>query len=40
VSSITGNVTVAFAFLSYAGTGVVTVIADPKHWLDLPVPVA
>jgi diacylglycerol O-acyltransferase / wax synthase len=37
VSPITGNVTVAFAVLSYAGTLVVTVIADPQHCPDLPV---
>jgi hypothetical protein len=37
VSSITGNFMVAFAFLSYAGTGVVTIIVEPEHWLDLPV---
>jgi len=37
VSPITGNVTVAFAVLSYAGTLVVTVIADPQHYPDLPV---
>ena len=35
VSQITGNVTVAFAVLSYAGTLVVTVIADPQHCPDL-----
>jgi hypothetical protein len=40
VSPITGNVTVAFAVLSYAGTLVVTVIADPQHCPDLPVLVA
>ena len=37
VSPITGNVTVAFAVLSYAGTLVVTAIADPQHCPDLPV---
>jgi hypothetical protein len=37
VSPITGNVTVAFAVLSYAGTLVVTVIADPQRCPDLPV---
>jgi diacylglycerol O-acyltransferase / wax synthase len=36
VSPITGNVTVAFAVLSYAGTLVVTVIADPQRCPDLP----
>jgi diacylglycerol O-acyltransferase / wax synthase len=36
VSPITGNVTVAFAVLSYAGTLVVTVIADSQHCPDLP----
>jgi hypothetical protein len=40
VSSITGNVTVAFAVLSYAGTLVVTVVVDPQHCPDLPVLVA
>ena len=40
VSPITGNVTVAFAVLSYAGTLVVTVIADPQHCPDLPTLVA
>jgi WS/DGAT/MGAT family acyltransferase len=35
VSPITGNVTVAFAVLSYAGTLVVTAIADPRHCPDL-----
>jgi diacylglycerol O-acyltransferase len=37
ISPITGNVTVAFAVLSYAGTLVVTVVADPQHCPDLPV---
>jgi diacylglycerol O-acyltransferase / wax synthase len=37
VSPITGNVTLAFAVLSYAGTLVVTIIADPQHCPDLPV---
>jgi len=37
VSPVTGNVTVAFAVLSYAGTLVVTVIADPQRCPDLPV---
>jgi hypothetical protein len=40
VSSISGNVTVGFAVLSYAGTLVVTVVADPQHCPDLPVLVA
>jgi diacylglycerol O-acyltransferase / wax synthase len=37
VSQITGNVTVSFVALSYCGTLVVTVVADPDHCLDLPV---
>jgi WS/DGAT/MGAT family acyltransferase len=37
VVPITGNVTVAFAVLSYAGTLVVTVVADPQRCPDLPV---
>lgn len=37
VPPITGNVTVAFAALSYAGTLVITVVADPGRWADLPV---
>ncbi len=36
ISSISGNITVAFAALSYAGTLTVTVIADPDHCPDLP----
>jgi diacylglycerol O-acyltransferase len=40
VSQITGNVTVAFAVMSYAGTLVVTAIADPQHCPDLPLLVA
>jgi diacylglycerol O-acyltransferase len=36
ISPITGNVTVGFAVLSYAGTLVLTVIADPKRCPDLP----
>lgn len=36
VSPITGNVTVGFAALSYAGRVGVTVIADPAHCPDLP----
>src|SRR6266542_2914287 len=37
VSGTTGNVTVAFAVLSYAGTLVVTLVADPDRCPDLPV---
>jgi len=37
VSSITGNVTVAFAVLSYAGSLAVTVVADPLRCPDLPI---
>ena len=37
VSPITGNVTVAFAVLSYASTLTITVIADPQRCPDLPV---
>ena len=37
VSSISGNVTVAFAVLSYAGTLRVTVIADHHRFPDLPI---
>ena len=37
VLSISGNVTVAFAVLSYAGTLVVTVIADSQRCPDLPI---
>ena len=36
VTPITGNVTVGFAALSYAGTLVVTVTADPDRCPDLP----
>lgn len=36
VSQTAGNVTVAFAVLSYAGTLVTTIIADPQHCPDLP----
>jgi WS/DGAT/MGAT family acyltransferase len=36
VSPITGNVTVAFAVLSYAGTLVVTAVADSRRCPDLP----
>jgi diacylglycerol O-acyltransferase len=36
VSPITGNVTVGFAALSYAGTLVLTVVADPLRCPDLP----
>jgi WS/DGAT/MGAT family acyltransferase len=37
LSATTGNVTVAFAALSYADTFTVTVVADPDHVPDLPV---
>ena len=37
LSGISGNVTVAFAALSYAGTLTVTVIADPERCPDVPV---
>ncbi len=37
VSITTGNVTVAFGVLSYAGTLTITVIADPDHVPDLAV---
>ena len=40
VSVITGNITVAFAALSYAGTLLVTVVADPEACPDLPAVVA
>jgi diacylglycerol O-acyltransferase len=40
VSMITGNITVAFAVLSYAGKLVVAVVADPETCPDLPVLVA
>jgi diacylglycerol O-acyltransferase / wax synthase len=40
VSLATGNVTVAFAVLSYAGTLTMTVAADPDHVGDLDVLVA
>ena len=36
LSVVTGNVTVAFAVLSYAGTLTVTVVADPDTCPDLP----
>ncbi|MGW4210370.1 wax ester/triacylglycerol synthase domain-containing protein [Lentzea sp. NPDC004789] len=36
LSATTGNVTVAFAALSYADTLTVTVVADPDHVPDLP----
>lgn len=36
VSPIAGNTTVGFAALSYAGTLVLTVIADPRRCPDLP----
>ena len=35
ITSITGNVTLSFAALSYAGTLTVTAIADPEHCPDL-----
>jgi hypothetical protein len=35
VSAISGNVTVAFAVLSYAGTLTITVVADPTACPDL-----
>ncbi len=35
VSMITGNVTVAFTALSYAGTLVVTIVADPEQCPDI-----
>lgn len=35
VPLISGNVTVAFAMLSYAGTVAVTVVADPVRCPDL-----
>ncbi|MEZ0074211.1 wax ester/triacylglycerol synthase domain-containing protein [Planotetraspora sp. GP83] len=35
--SETGNVTVSFIALSYAGTLAITVVADPDHLPDLPV---
>lgn len=37
ITPITGNVTVAFAVLSYAGTLVITVTADLRRCPDLPV---
>ncbi len=37
LSLATGNVTVAFAALSYVGTLAVTIVADPDHHPDLPV---
>lgn len=40
VSSISGNVAVAFAVPSYAGTLRVTVIADHYRFPDLPILVA
>ena len=40
VALITGNITVGFAALSYAGTLTVTVMADPDTCLDLPCIVA
>ena len=35
VATVTGNVTVSFAALSYAGTLAVTIIADPEACPDL-----
>jgi hypothetical protein len=35
LSAATGNVTVAFAALSYAGTLVITIVADPDACPDL-----
>ena len=35
VSGISGNVTVAFAVLSYAGTLTITLVADPTACPDL-----
>ena len=40
VSSIAGNVTVSFTVLSYAGTLVITAMADLQSWPDLPFLVA
>ena len=37
LSATTGNVTVAFAALSYAGAFTITVVADPDHVTDLDV---
>ncbi len=37
ITGLSGNVTISFAALSYAGTLAVTVIADPEHCPDLPV---
>jgi hypothetical protein len=37
VTPITGNVTVGFGVLSYAGTLVITVTADPRRCPDLPI---
>jgi hypothetical protein len=36
VPSITGNITVAFAALSYAGALTITLVADPDTCPDLP----
>lgn len=36
VTSMTGNVTLSFAALSYAGGLSITIIADPDHCRDLP----
>jgi len=40
VPMITGNITVAFAALSYAGTLQISILADPGHCPDLPVVLA
>ena len=40
VSATMGNVALAFAALSYAGTLSVTIVADPDHLPDLAVLVA
>jgi hypothetical protein len=37
LTGTTGNVTVAFAALSYAGTLAITVVVDPDRVPDLPV---
>ena len=37
LSVVTGNVTVAFAVLSYAGTLTITIVADPDTCPDVPV---
>jgi WS/DGAT/MGAT family acyltransferase len=40
VPMITGNITIAFAALSYAGTLQISILADPGHCPDLPVALA